>query len=146
MARAFGCGIIANEVGYPREETPLDLKGGRSSRMPDTHEYHLPPGLYEKLLAEADRDHLERRGDPRLYTIAGVDPEDAHGAVAQYLEHLLAKSLALFRGKEGAERQRRLIDRVIATLIEELGEEWAGRITQTERFLCRQQVRFELLT
>lgn len=97
--------------------------------MPEAREDSLPPGLYEKLLAEADRDELEKRGDPRLYTLADLDPEDAHGAVAQYLERLLATSLAMFRGKEGAERQHRLIDRVVATLIEELGEDWAGRIS-----------------
>ncbi len=100
--------------------------------MPEAHAHNLPPGLYERLLAKAEPDQLERRADPRLYALAEVDPGDAHSAVAQYLEHLLAESLALFRGKDKAQRQRRLVDRVIATLIEELGADWAGRISLTD--------------
>lgn len=95
--------------------------------MHEAEDQNLPPGLYEKLLAEVDRAQLERRSDPRLYTLAEVDPEDAHGAIAQYLEHLLAASLATFRGRESAERQRRLVGRILTTLVEELGDEWAGR-------------------
>lgn len=95
--------------------------------MPEAESYNLPPGLYEKLLAEADQHCLEQLGDPRLFNLADLDAEDSHTAVAQYLEHLLATSLALFRGREAAERQRRLIDRILATLAEELGADWQGR-------------------
>lgn len=80
----------------------------------------LPPGLYEKLLSQGDRDRLS---DPRLALLAGLDAEDAHTAVAQHLEHLLAGALARYRGQEAVERQRRLAERVLAVLREELGSE-----------------------
>ncbi len=44
--------------------------------------------------------------------------------LAQFLEHALASSIASFRGTETAERQERLVDRIIAALKDELGAEW----------------------
>ncbi|MEX2673449.1 MAG: DUF3427 domain-containing protein [Phycisphaeraceae bacterium] len=82
----------------------------------------LTPGLYERLLSEAEHGALQV-GDPRLYQLGKVDSEDAHAAVAQYLEHLLISSLSAFRGKDRADRQRRLVDRILTTLREELGED-----------------------
>ncbi|MFP4145091.1 MAG: DUF3427 domain-containing protein [Phycisphaeraceae bacterium] len=85
----------------------------------------LPPGLYEKLLSQADQARL---ADPRLASLGELDAEDAHAAVAQYLERLLAGALSRYRGKEAADRQRRLVERVLGTLREELGEE-AGQLS-----------------
>src|SRR5690606_31569943 len=42
--------------------------------------------------------------------------------IAQYVERLIAGSLALYRGHEQAERQRRLVDRLLRTLGEELSD------------------------
>ncbi len=80
-------------------------------------------GLYETLISVA----LDRRLDPRLAQCAALDPDDAHSAVAQYLEHLLVASLSTYRGREAAERQRRLVDRVIAALVDDLGPDWSDR-------------------
>ena len=59
--------------------------------------------------------------------MAELDAEDSHAAVAQYLEHLIASSLSTLRGKEVAQRQRRLVDRIITALIDELGPDWSDR-------------------
>ncbi len=43
------------------------------------------------------------------------------------MERLLADSLSTLRGKDSADRQRRLVDQLIGTLIAELGDDWADR-------------------
>lgn len=62
--------------------------------------------------------------DQRLAELASVDPGDAHGVAAQYLETLLFSVLSKFRGEEATERQRKLVNRIIATLTEEMGTDW----------------------
>ena len=89
----------------------------------------MQSGLYEQLLTEALQHDLEALADPRLYAVAPVDAEDAHAVVSQFLEHLLANGLATFRGSEAAERQHRLIERIVGTLAEELGQDWAHRLS-----------------
>lgn len=96
---------------------------------PGQHNEYLPAGLYEHLLTTATERLLRVSGDPTIADIHPVDPEESHAAVAQYLERLLAESLSTLRGQEVAERQRRLVDRVIETLVAELGEDWADRFT-----------------
>ena len=81
----------------------------------------MQAGLYEQLLTMALQQDLEGLADPRLYTVAPVDAEDAHAAIAQFLEHILVGALATFRGSEAGERPRWLIDRMVAALTEELG-------------------------
>jgi len=85
-------------------------------------------GLYDRLVSVALAKQVNLLPDPRLALLGEVDAEDAHTAIAQYLEHLLAASLAAFRGKEGAERQRRLVKGIIAVLVDELGQDWADRL------------------
>ena len=87
------------------------------------------PGLYEQLLTLALQDDLEAMTDPRLYAVAPVDAEDAHSAIAQFLEHLLANALATFRGGEAVEQQQRLVQRIVTTLAEELGRDWTRRLS-----------------
>lgn len=87
------------------------------------------PGLYEQLLTLALQGELEALTDPRLYSVAPVDAEDSHTVIAQFLEHLLANGLATFRGGDAAERQQRLVERVVATLAEELGPDWTQRLS-----------------
>lgn len=86
-------------------------------------------GLYEQLVTLALQDDLEAMADPRLYAVAHVDAEDAHTVIAQFLEHLLAKGLSTFRGSGAVERQERLVKRIIATLTEELGQDWTQRLS-----------------
>src|SRR5689334_22044917 len=86
----------------------------------------LPPGLYDYLLSHLIEDSLLKLADPRLYEIAEVEADEAHNAVAQYVEHFLAGSLAQFRGADGAERRHRLVTRLIELLREELGTEWSS--------------------
>ena len=50
----------------------------------------MQAGLYEQLLTLALQQDLEGLADPRLYTVAPVDAEDAHAAISQFLEHILA--------------------------------------------------------
>lgn len=87
----------------------------------------IPKGLYDHLINAAMGVSLDAVGDPRLAEYAAVDPEDAHAAIAQYLERLLVSSFSTLRGRDAADRQRRLVDRVIETLAAELGGEWAER-------------------
>ena len=86
-------------------------------------------GLYEALLTLATQQELDQLSDPRLYSLAPVDCEDAHSALAQFLEHALASSLASFRGAETAERQKRLVDRIIGALTDELGADWTDNLS-----------------
>ena len=87
----------------------------------------VPHGLYDHLVDVALKTKVDGIGDPRLVELTDVDAEDAHTAIAQYLERLLAESLSTLRGREAAERQRRLVDRVIGVLVAELGDDWADR-------------------
>jgi superfamily II DNA or RNA helicase len=84
----------------------------------------VQPGLYEQLLTLALQQDLDRLADPRLYTLAPVDAEESHSVISQFLEHFLATCLSIYRGSEAAEKQRRLVDGIVATLAEELGAEW----------------------
>lgn len=86
-------------------------------------------GLYEQVLTLGLQQELDRLADPRLYSLSPVDPDDAHSVVAQYLEHLLESCLATLRGADAVERQKRLVDRIIETLIVELGDDWTEKIS-----------------
>lgn len=88
----------------------------------------MKPGLYEQLLTLALEEDLDALADPRLYAVAPVDAEDAHTVVAQFLEHMLTDGLATFRGGEATERRQRLVERIVATLAEELGADWTHRL------------------
>jgi len=105
-------------------ETTLGLMS-ESSDTPSP----LSVGLYEHLVSIALEAGIDRLEDPRLATLEAVDAEDSHAAVAQYLERMLASSLSVLRGSDAAERQRRLVDRLIAVLIEELGDNWSARFS-----------------
>nr|WP_286177439.1 DEAD/DEAH box helicase [Rhodopirellula sp. JC639] len=59
-------------------------------------------------------------GDPRLATLAPVDAEESHSVLAQFLERLIASSLAAFRGADAADKQRQLTNRVLSTLADAL--------------------------
>lgn len=65
----------------------------------------------------------------RLAEIAAGDPGESHTAAAQYLEALLVGVMGGLRGDDAAERQRRLVNRVIATLTDEMGPEWGGSMS-----------------
>lgn len=88
----------------------------------DTHRLHA--GLYERLLSGELARALGAMPDQRLAEVGHVDPGDAHTSAAQYLETLLVSVLAKFRGEDANERQRRLVNKVIGTLTEEMGDEW----------------------
>ncbi len=81
-------------------------------------------GIYEHLVTLAVQRELDKLADPRLFALAEIDHEDAHSAIAQYLEHALAGCLGSFQGAEAAARQMRLVDRIFGALAEELGSEW----------------------
>jgi superfamily II DNA or RNA helicase/HKD family nuclease len=99
----------------------------------------LNPGVYEQLVTVALRQELDRL-DPRLVALLGkVDPDETHSALAQFLEQQLAQSLSLVRGADAADRQKRLVDRVIAALVEELGADSVDPLritTPIERLLA----------
>ncbi|QDV12381.1 type I restriction enzyme EcoKI subunit R [Rosistilla oblonga] len=82
----------------------------------------MKPGLYDHLLTEAIKAEIGRLGDPRLVSLAPVDTEESHAALAQYLERLIASRLAMHRGSDAAEKQRQLVERIIATLAASLNE------------------------
>jgi hypothetical protein len=86
------------------------------------------PGLYDHLLSAALEHQIQQLADSETAVVGEVDPDDAHTAIAQYLEHLLAASLSNVRGRESSERRRRLVGRILDALAEELGPEWSGRL------------------
>jgi superfamily II DNA or RNA helicase len=78
----------------------------------------VEPGLYDQLLTKAIETEIARLGDPRLVTLAPVDAQESHSVLAQYLERVIASSLALHRGSDAAEIQRHLVERIVGTLAE----------------------------
>ncbi len=78
----------------------------------------MQPGLYDHLLTKAIEVEIARLGDSRLVVLAPVDSEESHSVLAQYLERLIASSLALHRGSDAAEKQRQLVERIVGTLTE----------------------------
>jgi superfamily II DNA or RNA helicase/HKD family nuclease len=94
---------------------------------PPDHPPRVTPGLYDHLLSGDLARALASIPDARLAELASVDPGDAHTAAAQYLETLFAGVLAKFRGEDATERQRHLVNRLIACLTEEMGTAWAER-------------------
>jgi superfamily II DNA or RNA helicase len=80
----------------------------------------MKPGLYDHILTTALKADIARLGDPRLAVVASVDTEDSHAVLAQYLERLIASSLALHRGSDTAEKQRLLVERIVDALSEVL--------------------------
>lgn len=83
----------------------------------------MEPGLYDHLLTKAIEAEVARLSDPRLVTLAPVDSEESHSVLAQYLERLIASSLALHRGSDAAEKQRQLVERIVGTLTEVLNDQ-----------------------
>jgi len=83
----------------------------------------LPLGLYDELLSAAIEKRIERRLAAGEAVLGDVDPDDAHSAIAQYLEHILASSLAMIRGSDHAERRRRLVERILESVADEIGSE-----------------------
>ncbi len=75
----------------------------------------LPPGLYELLLNQRLRRQLDHRGETRP-----LDPAEAHTALAQSLERLLARLLARHSGDSRRVWQERLVERIETLLREEL--------------------------
>lgn len=84
----------------------------------------MHPGLYEQLLTHALQAEIAKLGDPRLAQIAPIDADESHSIVAQYLERLIASSLAQYRGADAAEKQRALVDRILSAI--------AASITDTD--------------
>lgn len=84
-------------------------------------------GLYDHLLTGALLARLEAMGDPRLVELSELEPDDAHAAIAQHLERVIASSLSSLRGEAVAARQHRLVKRLIDLLVRELGDDWAER-------------------
>lgn len=83
----------------------------------------METGLYEQLLNFAIKQQVTSLGDPRLVELGGVDPEESHAVIAQYLERLIAAGLSLFRGSDRAKQQRELADRILKVLAETLPNE-----------------------
>lgn len=78
----------------------------------------MEAGLYDHLLTKAIEAEVYRMGDPRLVSLAPIEAEESHSALAQYLERLIASSLALHRGADAVEKQRQLVDRIVAAVAE----------------------------
>ncbi len=83
----------------------------------------MEPGLYDHLLTKSIEARIAQLGDLRLIALAPVDSEESHSVLAQYLERLIASSLALHRGSDAAEKQRQLVERIVGTLREVLNDQ-----------------------
>jgi superfamily II DNA or RNA helicase len=77
----------------------------------------VEPGLYDHLLTKAFESEIAKLGDPRLAILAPVDSDESHLVIAQYLERLIASSLAHYRGSDASTMQRDLVDRILATIV-----------------------------
>ena len=117
--------VIAISLGGIETRTDYELFSGTALEWPGT----MRPGLYEQLLTVALQNNLEGLVDPRLSAVAPVSADEAHAVLAQFLEHLLFSGLATYRGAEASEKQQRLVERVLATLAEELGADWLHQLS-----------------
>ncbi len=77
----------------------------------------MEPGLYDHLLTKAIESEIAKLGDPRLAMLAPVDSEESHSVIAQYLERVIASSLAHYRGSDASTMQRDLVDRILAAIV-----------------------------
>lgn len=77
----------------------------------------MEPGLYDHLLTKAFESEIAKLGDPRLAILAPVDSDESHLVIAQYLERLIASSLAHYRGSDASTMQRDLVDRILAAIV-----------------------------
>ena len=78
----------------------------------------MQPGLYDHLLTKDIESQVARLNDPRLAELAPVDSEESHTIFAQYLERVIAATLALHRGADAAEKQAQLARQIISILSE----------------------------
>jgi superfamily II DNA or RNA helicase/HKD family nuclease len=101
----------------------------------------MQSGLHEQLLTIALKQGLANLADPRLYSLAPVDPEDSHSALAQFIEHAIANCLSTFRGAEVTDQQVRLANR----LIEVLAADGLSLATPLQRLLAVHSVPEEIL-
>jgi len=89
----------------------------------------MQPGLYDHVLTKEIEAEIARLADPRLVTLAPVDAEESHAILAQYLERVIASSLALYRGADAADRQLHLVQKITDALAVQLLEEDADRLS-----------------
>jgi superfamily II DNA or RNA helicase len=105
----------------------------------------MQPGLYDHVLTKEIEAEIARLADPRLVTLAPVDAEESHAILAQYLERVIASSLALYRGADAADRQLQLVQKITDALAVQLLEEDAPRIslaTPLQRLLAIHRSKF----
>ncbi len=74
----------------------------------------MQPGLYDHLLTTLLEAEIARLGAPRLAELVPLDPAESHSALAQFVERLIATKLSQYRGADAAEKQRLIVERVIA--------------------------------
>jgi superfamily II DNA or RNA helicase len=83
----------------------------------------LPPGLYEQFVSKAAHDALKHEhGATRAY-FAEPDPEEAHYALAQYIDIAVRHALGAMRGEHAAERQVACVNKLLGLLQEECGQQ-----------------------
>ncbi len=99
---------------------------------PEEPETQFTPGLYDHLVSKEMQLRLQSLPDPRLASIGDIDADDAHSALSQYLEHLIASALGSLRGSDSVTKQHRLVCRIIESLSDELGVDWADRARLAE--------------
>lgn len=90
------------------------MSAERSARRPS-----LSDGLYEQLITGDLQDEIDSVSNERQLTLSELEPEETHTAVAQYLEDVVTGFLVELRGKDAAERQRRVANKIIDILAQE---------------------------
>ena len=90
------------------------MSAERSARRPS-----LSDGLYEQLITGDLQDEIDSVSNERQLTLSELEPDETHTAVAQYLEDVVAGFLVELRGKDAAERQRRVANKIIDILAQE---------------------------
>ena len=102
----------------------------------------MKPGLYDHILTKSIEARIAQLGDPRLATLAPIDAEEAHAVLAQYLERLIASSLALYRGSDAADKQQQLVERIIEAISKALTDQESTELsiaTPLQRLLAIHQ-------
>ena len=84
---------------------------------PETR-HMLPAGLYEKVVSEELRQILEQLDGFRA-TTTGLDPDEGHVLLIQYLSALTAAVLRAYPRKDRIGRQIQLVNRIVAVLEDE---------------------------
>lgn len=93
---------------------------------------HLPRGLYELLITADLQEAIDSAADDRHFSLSELESEEIHSAVSQFVEGVVARSLTELRGKDAAERQRRVANKLTDALAREIQNDGSSYLRLAE--------------